>query len=77
MHLGKDHMSFKFIKDLADEQQRINDKYKVRITANCISRSSLTSLNSCCRQDAVSGERKLTAKLGGEEADNKLAVNCN
>ncbi|XP_016065296.1 PREDICTED: cilia- and flagella-associated protein 221 [Miniopterus natalensis] len=29
VHLGKDHMSFKFIKDLADEQQRINDKYKL------------------------------------------------
>ncbi|CAK6448642.1 unnamed protein product [Pipistrellus nathusii] len=28
VHLGKDHMAFKFIKDLADEQQRTNEKYK-------------------------------------------------
>ncbi|XP_028003906.2 cilia- and flagella-associated protein 221 isoform X2 [Eptesicus fuscus] len=29
VHLGKDHMAFKFIKDLADEQQKINEKYKL------------------------------------------------
>ncbi|ELK25709.1 Primary ciliary dyskinesia protein 1 [Myotis davidii] len=28
VHLGKEHMAFKFIKDLADEQQKINEKYK-------------------------------------------------
>ncbi|XP_036176307.1 cilia- and flagella-associated protein 221 [Myotis myotis] len=29
VHLGKEHMAFKFIKDLADEQQKINEKYKL------------------------------------------------
>lgn len=77
VHLGKEHMAFKFIKDFADEQQKINEKYKVRITSNCISCSSLTILNSCCRQDAISGERKLNVKLGGEEADDQLIVTVN
>lgn len=74
VHLGKEHMTFKFIKDLADEQQKINEKYKVRITSNCISCSSLTILNSCCSQDAISGERKLNVTLGGEEADDQFIV---
>ncbi|XP_059768041.1 cilia- and flagella-associated protein 221 isoform X4 [Balaenoptera ricei] len=29
VHLGKDHMSFKFKKDLAEERQRVNNKYKL------------------------------------------------
>ncbi|XP_045682058.1 cilia- and flagella-associated protein 221 [Phyllostomus hastatus] len=29
VHLGKDHMSFKFRKDLAEERQRVNNKYKL------------------------------------------------
>nr|KAF6449828.1 cilia and flagella associated protein 221 [Molossus molossus] len=29
VHLGKDHMSFKFIKDLSEEQQKANNKYKL------------------------------------------------
>lgn len=37
VHLGKDPMSFKFRKDLAEEWQRVNATYKVRITANLIS----------------------------------------
>ncbi|XP_061038945.1 cilia- and flagella-associated protein 221 isoform X6 [Eubalaena glacialis] len=29
VHLGKDHMSFKFKKDLTEERQRVNNKYKL------------------------------------------------
>ncbi|XP_035879509.1 cilia- and flagella-associated protein 221 isoform X1 [Phyllostomus discolor] len=29
VHLGKDHMSFKFRKDLAEERQRVKNKYKL------------------------------------------------
>lgn len=65
VHLGKDHMAFKFIKDLADEQQKINEKYKVRITSNCISCSSLAILNSCYRQDAISGKENLMLSWEG------------
>lgn len=77
MHLGKDPVSFKFRKDLAEEWQRINTKYKVRITANLISFISQTILNSCYMQDAVSRERNIIVKLEGEEADDKLTVNYN
>ena len=64
MHLGKDHMSFKFRKDLAEERQRVNNKYKVRITANWISFISLF-LNSYYRGDAISEERKFIVGSGG------------
>lgn len=74
MHLGKDHMSFKFKKDIYEERQRVNNKYKVRITANLISFISLNILNSCYMQDVrAGGEKNLTVKLGGE-ADNTPTI---
>ena len=58
VHLGKDHMSFKFKKDIYEERQRVNNKYKVRITANLISFISLNILNSCYMQDVRAGGGK-------------------
>lgn len=52
VHLGRDHMSFKFRKDLAEERQRENIKYKVRV-ANSMILIALNSLNSCYMQEAT------------------------
>ncbi|KAB1278620.1 Cilia- and flagella-associated protein 221 [Camelus dromedarius] len=46
VHLGKDPMSFKLRKDLIEERQRVNNKYKVRITTNLITFISVNILNS-------------------------------
>lgn len=66
VHSGKDHMSFK-LKDIYEERQRVNNKYKVRITANLISFISLNIFNSCYMQDVTAGGEKknLTVKLKG------------
>lgn len=67
VHLGKDHMSFKFKKDIYEERQRVNNKYKVRITANLISFISLNILNSCYMQDVIAGGEKKILQLSWEE----------
>lgn len=65
MHLGKDPMSFKFRKDLIEERQRENTKYKVRITVNLGSLIALNRLNPGSAQDATAGDREL--KAGGRQ----------
>lgn len=63
VHLGKDHMSFKLKKDIYEERQRVNNKYKVRITANLISFISLNIFNSCYMQDVTAGGKKKILQL--------------
>lgn len=59
VHLGKEHTTYKFKKELIEERQKAREKYKVRTAATMSSVVLLNLFNSRCTQDARPGERQL------------------
>lgn len=63
VHLGSDHTTFRYRKELSEERQKAQDKYKVSMAANSLSFISHVFLTPAVCAIAKSGERTRTEKL--------------